>query len=121
MATEVKKEAFETRLVEFATSPTIPLAKWLLQFSLKLTKNNMGEVRKDSDRRYRTFVEQACTARGASTGRALVNVMVKDKTIMYQQVGDNHRREAIDSGKQLVFWDMGHSLLRRTCWVAGEV
>ena len=95
MATEVKKEAFETRLAEFATSPTIPLAKWLLQISLKLTKDKMGEVRKDSDRRYRTFVEQACTARGASTGRALVKVMVKDKTIMYQQVGD---KEALLSG-----------------------
>ena len=79
VATEVKKDAFATRMAEFSTSPTLPLAKWLLQISLKLTKDKMGEVKKDSDRRYRTFMEHACTARGASTGHALVKVMVKDK------------------------------------------
>ena len=95
VATEVKRDAFAARLAEFSTSPTLPLAKWLLQISLKLTKDKMGEVRKDSDRRYRAFMEQACTARGASTGHALVKVMVKDKTIMYQQVDD---KEALLSG-----------------------
>ena len=97
VVTEVKREAFEARLAEFSTSPTLLLAKWLLQISLKLTKDKMGEVRKDSDRRYRAFMEQACTARGASTGHALVKVMVKDKTIMYQQVDD---KEALLSGKR---------------------
>ena len=95
VATEVKSDAFEARLAEFSTSPTLPLAKWLIQISLKLTKDKLGEVRKDSDRRYRAFMEHACTARGASTGHALVKVMVKDKTIMCQQVDD---KEALLSG-----------------------
>ena len=58
-------------------------------------QDKIGEFRKDSDRRYRTFMEHACTARGASTGHALVKVMVKDKTIMCQQVDD---KEALLSG-----------------------
>ena len=95
VATEVKRDAFAARVAEFSTSPTIPLAKWLIQISLKLTKDKIGEFRKDSDRRYRTFMEHACTARGASTGHALVKVVVKDKTIMYQHVDD---KEALLSG-----------------------
>ena len=85
-ATDVKKEAFANRISDFVTSPTIPLSQWLMQVTLKLTKDKMGEFRKDSERRYRTFMEHACTSRGASIGHALVTAMVKDKTIMYQQV-----------------------------------
>ena len=33
VATEVKRDAFATRMAEFSTSPTIPLAKWLMQIS----------------------------------------------------------------------------------------
>ena len=94
-ATEVKKEAFANRISDFATSPTIPISKWLMQVTLKLTKDKMGEFRKDSDRRYRTFMEHTCTSRGASFGHALAKTMVKHKTIMCQQV-DN--KEAMRSG-----------------------
>ena len=48
-----------------------------------------------SERKYKTFMEHACTSRGASIGHKLVKTMVKDKTVMYQQV-DN--REAMLSG-----------------------
>ena len=42
VATEVKRDAFAARIAEFTTSPTIPISKWLMQITLKLTKDKMG-------------------------------------------------------------------------------
>ena len=64
LATEVKKEACANHISNFAASPTTPLSKWLTQATLTLTKDKMGEFKKDSERKYKIFMERACTPRG---------------------------------------------------------
>ena len=72
MESPIKKEIFSGKLGDFLGSPSMPLAKGLLQSAGRLLQAKVRELSIESVRAFQSFAESACTLRGASAGHALV-------------------------------------------------